>query len=777
MFVFRVRKNNGDAWPVVFESCLVPLQERARKMPSEEEGWEVRVNRHNRFFTYTICGYYKICGYLEALKSFEQYIKSIVGDRVEWSLKKLEPSTFHRSAYRHTPTNDIIYLMTDECRIKPRPFNNHPRRRIFHLLISCSFAQHSSAFLLTTTPLNIMPAFAVRRSMSRIHRQCPSAINRKMTPVALSSVESARRSSMIQKSTNQKRYNYSSRSSFAPPKVPHLNQIGNWKREFSLYANKANENEDDGGRRKKLDTFLQKIHSCIGHDILPQILDGSSKSCPPLVILLGVSGGCDSIALFHSILQLLKPRDGMGFDYEYGDSSRVVSCQIHVVHFDHRQRGNESDGDRIFVQDLCKENGIGFYCYYWGDEASDANGRFSQEVARDWRRSKSLALMNTIIGSTNDGRGVIFTAHHKDDSEETMLLKILRGVHITNISGMDIVQGPAKNESNNLIYFAKPMLEVRKSEISDFLTQQNLHWREDESNASAKYLRNRVRNELVPLLNDLVGGKEVLESRLDRIQEQSRKLKYDVSKRANIYLESSAEGGDEGHFVLPPHDGELDVVEEEALFKWVREESNGIVSLSYEKLRAICQQISTYPDRRQWKMSIGDCWDVERNGDILFLTDSRSSTVDDDSLTEIQKLGWDLGFISAKDASSDTDRNSFFLELSIPVPSSDVQASFSLRTVAGNETMKFLPPWRKGMGMKIQEFLRGQKVPLHRRGAAPIVCLDMNGVDRIAAVFVESPPDGNYSNEHGRWIVHADFETNETTSTSHIKHLMLTKCS
>jgi tRNA(Ile)-lysidine synthase len=61
---------------------------------------------------------------------------------------------------------------------------------------------------------------------------------------------------------------------------------------------------------------------------------------------------------------------------------------------------------------------------------------------------------------------------------------------------------------------ARPLLDTPKKDIIDFLTSLNLEWREDKSNASDKYLRNRVRNELIPLLSDIMGGADVLQVRL-----------------------------------------------------------------------------------------------------------------------------------------------------------------------------------------------------------------------------------------------------------------------
>jgi len=521
------------------------------------------------------------------------------------------------------------------------------------------------------------------------------------------------------------------------------------RRSFTLQS-KIGTDDEGGGRTSTEDAFLENLRGSICDKILVQLphrQGADSMADPPLVILLGVSGGCDSMALFHSLLALTTSSSSSENGYELSCKTKTTSCQLHVVHFDHQQRGEESNCDHRLVEELCKENGIGFHCFYWEDML---DVKFCQESARDWRRTKSIELMKGIIGC-DDKQGLIFTAHHKDDSEETMLLKILRGVHITNISGMKILQR-ASEESD--IYFAKPMLNVRKCEIIDFLTSRNLQWREDESNASDKYLRNRVRNELIPLLNDLVGGQSVLESRLKNAEEQSRKLKRDISLRIDDQLPHSiSSDGSSTVFRLPDNQGELSVLEEEALFRWVGIASNNIVALSYEKLNAICQQIVNYPDRRQWKIGIGENWDVARNGNVLMLVNNLR--IDDEENVNGTNTEWTLSFIDGLDSSS-TAQSSHHLSIHVPLSSNGI-AQFVLHKARGNASLKFLPPWRKGGSeMKVKEFLRGQRVSLHRRDEAPLLCIQTGNAVKIAAVFVESDEKG----ANGRWVIHSDFDTN-----------------
>lgn len=283
-----------------------------------------------------------------------------------------------------------------------------------------------------------------------------------------------------------------------------------------------------------------------------------------LVLVLAVSGGCDSMALLHSILSLTtiyenQSDDGcvgtgkecnvnsrrwlqLGVENAHLESNSCrVPCELHVAHFNHEQRGENSDGDCEFVRDQCIEYELPFYSYSWSDEeklsdlsvyargddpknALHDRSSFTQDEARRWRQRKLKELLSNLVltpdaKSNPDSRwGAILTAHHRDDAEETIMLKLLRGSHLTNLWSMN-----ARSDGFNLNlgygcssvgYFAKPMLNIRKSDIIEYLTSNSLEWREDDSNSSSKYKRNVVRNELIPLLSEIAGGGNALQVRV-----------------------------------------------------------------------------------------------------------------------------------------------------------------------------------------------------------------------------------------------------------------------
>lgn len=288
-----------------------------------------------------------------------------------------------------------------------------------------------------------------------------------------------------------------------------------------------------------------------------------------LVLVLAVSGGCDSMALFHAVLSLTtmcdqqqgendddgtrtvchdKSRRWLQLEIENAhieQNSCRVPCELHVAHFNHEQRGESSDGDCDFVRDRCIEHEVPFHLYSWSDEEESSSEMFestglhscsdttktlhdkksfTQDVARQWRQQKLKELLSRLVLtpdalSRHDSRwGAILTAHHRDDADETIMLKLLRGSHLLNLRSMNAKSDGFNlqlgNRKSSIGYFAKPMLKVRKSHIIQYLTFNSFDWREDDSNNSSKYKRNLVRNELMPLLSEIAGGENALRVRV-----------------------------------------------------------------------------------------------------------------------------------------------------------------------------------------------------------------------------------------------------------------------
>ena len=187
--------------------------------------------------------------------------------------------------------------------------------------------------------------------------------------------------------------------------------------------------------------------------------------------LLAVSGGVDSMVLFH----LFK---------------NAVS-NFSVAHCNFLLRGNDSDDDELFVQSICKKSGTEFFSKKFETKKMASEHTISIQMASrklryDWFHD--LADENKF--------DYIVTAHHFNDSVETILFNISRG---TGISG---IKGISKKE-NKLI---RPLLNFTKNDILEFAKKNKIKFREDVSNNDEKYKRNKIRNSIIPYFQSLNSG-------------------------------------------------------------------------------------------------------------------------------------------------------------------------------------------------------------------------------------------------------------------------------
>jgi tRNA(Ile)-lysidine synthase len=205
---------------------------------------------------------------------------------------------------------------------------------------------------------------------------------------------------------------------------------------------------------------------------------------------VAVSGGIDSVAL---LLLLIELRQELGI---------VLS----VVHFNHTLRGPESDRDQEFVANLAREHGLEFYSAS-GDVAQLAaeEHRGTEAAARELRYEFFGSLLGAGADSVEESNisaalDKIVTGHTLDDQAETVLMRIIRGTGPRGLGGIfpRIVVEHEDGEGHGEI--VRPLLGVRRHELEEYLTDRKQSWREDSTNADAKFTRNRLRRLVMPLL-------------------------------------------------------------------------------------------------------------------------------------------------------------------------------------------------------------------------------------------------------------------------------------
>lgn len=188
-------------------------------------------------------------------------------------------------------------------------------------------------------------------------------------------------------------------------------------------------------------------------------------------VLVAVSGGCDSVALLRGLVEL----------------KQSLSLQLIVAHFNHGWRGDEAEADAGWVENLARTLQLEFVAGS-ADELSPPDGG-SEETAR---RDRYEFLTRT--AAVHDCRFVA-VGHTADDQAETVLHHILRGTGLAGLRGI-----PPARALDEGITLVRPLLEVPRRSLEKWLTGLGQDWRLDHSNSDARFTRNRIRNELLPLL-------------------------------------------------------------------------------------------------------------------------------------------------------------------------------------------------------------------------------------------------------------------------------------
>ncbi len=182
-------------------------------------------------------------------------------------------------------------------------------------------------------------------------------------------------------------------------------------------------------------------------------------------VAAAVSGGPDSVCLLHVLLEFA-PR--LGF---------TVAA---VAHFNHQLRGEASEEDERFVAALAERHGVAFLCER--AVAAEAGGNLEQSA----RRARQAFFSRLIRDGVADR---VATGHTSDDQAETVLFRLLRGSGLAGLAGIL----PVTREG-----LIRPMLDVTRAEVEQFMRGRGIVWREDASNQDARFARNRIRHSLLP---------------------------------------------------------------------------------------------------------------------------------------------------------------------------------------------------------------------------------------------------------------------------------------
>ena len=190
------------------------------------------------------------------------------------------------------------------------------------------------------------------------------------------------------------------------------------------------------------------------------------------VWVIAVSGGADSLALLHALVQL-QPE---------------LPATLHVASFDHGMRGKDGAADVDFVEAICRKWDIPF------SRGVNNPNDFSEAFARQTRYDFLVSVAKTY------GTKTILTGHHADDQAETILMNMIRGTGLRGLRGMP---GFGQVPGNPSFRLFRPFLSVTRSDILTYCQDHNLTPRIDVTNLDTKYTRNKIRHDLVPIMREM----------------------------------------------------------------------------------------------------------------------------------------------------------------------------------------------------------------------------------------------------------------------------------
>ena len=221
-------------------------------------------------------------------------------------------------------------------------------------------------------------------------------------------------------------------------------------------------------------------------------------------LLIAISGGIDSVVLTFLCNQL--------------------KLNISLAHCNFNLRGNESDTDEDFVLELAEDLDLEVFVQRFDTEAyAKDNKRSIQMAARELRYNWFEELAAQLKFD------YILTAHHADDNLETFLINFTRGTGLEGLTGIPEVNGK----------FVRPLLSFSSADINAYAKENNIKWRDDSSNASTKYLRNKLRHEVIPILKEINPSLlNSFQSTLNNLNETALIVQESIDKFLNDAIES-----------------------------------------------------------------------------------------------------------------------------------------------------------------------------------------------------------------------------------------------
>lgn len=319
-------------------------------------------------------------------------------------------------------------------------------------------------------------------------------------------------------------------------------------------------------------------------------------------VVIGVSGGSDSVALLHILIAL----------------APSFSLRLGVAHLNHGLRRNHSDKEAEFVAQIAERLDLPCYLHKEDVRKFQRQNRLSLEEAA--RRVRYAFLYQ--VASINKYNKIAL-GHHSDDNAELVLMNLFRGSGPLGLSGIP----PMRDEK-----IIRPLIESNRSEILEFLNQNRLEYISDPSNRDTKYLRNRVRHNLIPMLQTSYNPK--ISETLNRLSSIIRSEEEWIEDVIRPFFEKSilTVRDDSMTFSIPMLNQLHTATQRRIIRKAVAKIKGDLRRISFAQIGSVINLLKKGPI--YGKLDLSDRIRIQRNGDILSITREKKTLRDLDAISE-----------------------------------------------------------------------------------------------------------------------------------------------
>ena len=289
---------------------------------------------------------------------------------------------------------------------------------------------------------------------------------------------------------------------------------------------------------------------------------------PKSTLVVGVSGGPDSVYLLHELLKMKED----------------LKLKIIIAHVNHALRGRESDADERFVRELAQKNGLLF--------ASKRLKKLPKGNLEELCREERYKFLEEV--RKKHAADMILTAHHLNDNIETVLFNFLRGSSVQGLAGMAMFD-PGRN-------LLRPLLNISKEEILASLKKNRIPYRTDSSNKNTAFSRNLLRRKVIPLLKKINPN---LEQTLSENITHFGLLKEFLNEQAASWLRDNGSKGKISHeaFLTLPL-----VLQKNVVGKLYRQAYGSSRKLNQRHMSEIMKMLGEKKSNRE--KEFGDAWNI-----------------------------------------------------------------------------------------------------------------------------------------------------------------------